>query len=85
MLYMVSDDQREVPVRMDMGIQPTHNISVWNNHWLQQKPFHHPRLSATFSLPLCGCILLPCLRLFIFHIFSQYIYFTHTGVVCQMP
>ena len=44
----------------------------------------HPRLSATFSLPLCGCILLPCLRLFIFHIFSQYIYFTHTGVVCQL-
>ena len=58
MPYMVLDVLHEVPVQMDMGTQPMHNTLVLNNHLLQQKPSHHPRLSATFFPRLCGCTLL---------------------------
>ena len=33
---MVLDDLHEVPVLMDMGTLPVHNILVWNNHRLLQ-------------------------------------------------
>ena len=53
MLYMVLDDLREVPVLMDMGIQPMHKILVWDDEkaFETSNDYSKPKFYALVEFP----------------------------------